>query len=87
MIYVKVVNKKGGSGYLFETESVVWDPVQSVSDAEKFNALQLYDANSELGTLTGVWIGLDNEKDFIFDVNKFEVYVLGEHGETIDRIP
>jgi hypothetical protein len=86
MIHVKVVSRKGG-GYLFESEGLSWDPIAGSGDAKDLDVLRLYNDDAPPGSLVGVWIGPDNRNDFIFDVNKYDVYVLGEDGKTIDRIP
>jgi len=88
MIHVKVVSRKGG-GYLFESDGISWVPIDGPGDAKDLDVLRLYDDTAPPQSLVGVWLGTEATRnlDFVFDVNKYDVYVLGEDGKTIDRIP
>mgnify|MGYP001562637262 CR=1 FL=1 len=82
-MYIKIVSY-GGWGTLIPASKITWGPALK-SDADKVDGDKFYvNDTQELGEITHI---LADDKNYWVDVTRHTIYLLGEDGQTVDRIP
>ena len=83
-MYVKITNKERSWGIVFPADNVAWDPIDKITALE-IEAKRFFDQDEpDTGKL--IIVGMGENDSCVIDVTEHNIYILGENGQTIDRI-
>jgi hypothetical protein len=74
-----------GLNWIMFRSMLSWDGVKKSTADEMHDVTRLYDDSAT--DLLGIWADeVHGSRDVVLDRTKYRVYVLGENGQTIDRL-